>query len=54
MGQALKWESEGEQVDRGEEMARIYWDNLRTHFEQQVDQLEESVKEPPGTAEISR
>ncbi|KAJ7245577.1 hypothetical protein C8J57DRAFT_1679658 [Mycena rebaudengoi] len=50
MGQALKLESEGEQVDRGEERARQYWDNLRTHFEEQVDQLEESVKETPGTA----
>ncbi|KAJ7244267.1 hypothetical protein C8J57DRAFT_1525122 [Mycena rebaudengoi] len=53
MGQALKLESEGEQVDRGEERAEEYWDNLRTHFEQQVDQLEESVKVSPGTAAIS-
>ncbi|KAJ7245549.1 hypothetical protein C8J57DRAFT_1362331, partial [Mycena rebaudengoi] len=42
MGQALKLESEGEQVDRGEERAEKYWDNLRKHFEEQVDQLEEA------------
>ncbi|KAJ7245451.1 hypothetical protein C8J57DRAFT_759897 [Mycena rebaudengoi] len=53
MGQVLKHESEGEQVDHGEEKARRYWNNLRTHFEEQVDQLEESLKETLGTAEIS-
>jgi hypothetical protein len=53
MGQALKLESEGEQVDRGEERAKLYWDNLRTHFEEQVNELEESVKNTPETAEIS-
>jgi hypothetical protein len=53
MGQALKQESEGEQVDRGRERAREYWDKLRTHFEQQIDQLEESVKESPETVAIS-
>jgi hypothetical protein len=54
MGQVLKHESEGEQVDRGGEKARKYWDNLRTHFEQQVNELEPSLKATPGTAEISR
>ncbi|KAJ7267766.1 hypothetical protein C8J57DRAFT_1613821 [Mycena rebaudengoi] len=54
IGQILKLESKGEQVDCGEEMAREYWDNLRTHFEQQVNELELSLKETPGTAELSR
>jgi hypothetical protein len=53
MGQALKLESEGEQVDHGEEGAKTYWDNLRTHFKVQVNELEESVKEAPETTEIS-
>jgi hypothetical protein len=53
MGQALKLESEGEQVDRGEEGVKTYWHNLRTHFEVQADELEESVKRTRGTAEIS-
>ncbi|KAJ7245578.1 hypothetical protein C8J57DRAFT_1725246 [Mycena rebaudengoi] len=53
MGQVLKHETEGEQVDCGEERAREYWDNLRTHFEVQVHKLEELVKETPETAEIS-
>ncbi|KAJ7244303.1 hypothetical protein C8J57DRAFT_1361962 [Mycena rebaudengoi] len=53
MGQALKLESEGEQVDRGEERANIYWNNLRAHFEEQVNKLEKSLKETPGTAKIS-
>ncbi|KAJ7244290.1 hypothetical protein C8J57DRAFT_1681116 [Mycena rebaudengoi] len=53
MGLALKHESEGEQVDRGEMRAREYWDTLRTHFEQQVDGMEKSLKETPGTAKIS-
>ncbi|KAJ7245581.1 hypothetical protein C8J57DRAFT_1679668 [Mycena rebaudengoi] len=53
MGQALKLESEGEQVDRGEERAEQYWNNLRAHFEAQVDGLEKSLKETPGTAKIS-
>jgi hypothetical protein len=50
MGQALKLESEGEQVDREEKRAKKYWNDLRTNFEEQVDLLEESVT--PGTAEI--
>jgi hypothetical protein len=53
MGFALKHKSEGEQVDHGREGAWKYWNNLRAHFEQQVDQLEESVKESPGTVAIS-
>jgi hypothetical protein len=53
MGQALKLESEGEQVDRGIEEAWKYWYILRTYFTQQVDGLEKSLKETPGTAEIS-
>jgi hypothetical protein len=51
MGHALKLESEGEQVDRGGKRARKYWDNLRTHFEQQVNELEVTLKETPGTAD---
>jgi hypothetical protein len=47
----LKHESEGEQADRGEERVKRYWDILRKHFEEQVDQLEESL--PKETAEIS-
>ncbi|KAJ7245572.1 hypothetical protein C8J57DRAFT_760627 [Mycena rebaudengoi] len=54
MSQALKRESEGEQVDRGEDGAEKYWNDLRTNFEEQVDLLEESLKEAPGgIAEIS-
>ncbi|KAJ7245562.1 hypothetical protein C8J57DRAFT_760516 [Mycena rebaudengoi] len=53
MGQALKLESEGEQVDCGIEEAWKYWYILRTYFTQQVDRLEKSLKETPGTAEIS-
>jgi plasmid stabilization system protein ParE len=52
MGRALELESDGEQVDRGDERAEEYWDNLRTHFEQQVNELEPSLKETPWTAEI--
>jgi hypothetical protein len=43
MGNAID-ESEGEQVDRGEERACEHWDNLRNHFEEQVTQLEKSLK----------
>ncbi|KAJ7267918.1 hypothetical protein C8J57DRAFT_352808 [Mycena rebaudengoi] len=53
MGQILKLESEGQQVDRGEERAEEYWNNLRIHFGKQVDQLEKPLKETPGTAAIS-
>jgi hypothetical protein len=53
MGHAFKLESEGDQVDRGDERAREYWDNLRAHFEGEVDQLEESLNETPETGEIS-
>ncbi|KAJ7231434.1 hypothetical protein C8J57DRAFT_1251195 [Mycena rebaudengoi] len=41
------------QVGRGEEREEEYWDNLRTRFEVQVHELEETIKETPGTAGIS-
>ncbi|KAJ7245468.1 hypothetical protein C8J57DRAFT_1242088 [Mycena rebaudengoi] len=36
-----------------EKKGQRHWDNLRTHFKVQVNELEESVKEVSGTAEIS-
>jgi hypothetical protein len=49
MGQALKYESEEKQVDH-EEWAMEYWDNLRTHFLEQVDRLE-ALKQTLGPAD---
>jgi hypothetical protein len=53
MGLALKHKPLWEQVGRGEEREEEYWDNLRTRFEVQVHELEETIKETPGTAGIS-
>jgi hypothetical protein len=39
MGQALKNESEGEQVDHGEKQVEKYWFDLKTDFLEQVDRL---------------